>query len=569
MLAVLLLGVRLLEALHVSLSGRIAFLGLVVFWSPWAEILSGYYILSSYLAITGLSLGAWLAYLHWQRERSVSSLAGFGLCLLAAPTFDISGLYVIAIGILLVVIDLGASLLRPTGSPRLKSHLPAVGLVTIAVVVSAIWILYGYVIRHPGSFLSMKTDAPRSLIRLLFDLFYILDVGAWFSMAMPFIYARLPVLVLAIAAGTAAAVGLAGLGIVLQRARPARRRDLAIIAAIIVGICLMVVLGRPPEGTWMVRWAAKHVGPAYVWLCLLLAIGWDTVWQRSTRRAPFGEVTLLVLGLFLALQTGFAWLGMAVDFPPFGYPAELRDARRRQAAITRLHNDIVDKFPRRADHSPTIPTLDGIYLNQIYPSLFSYNLTHYRPFFGLAEHQPEFVSGPGMQTWRPRDVSTVRTLPEAVSPSFLAALADDPVIRRYYLAEIPLVPEDHRLAEKPAPTFPAVRTEKEGSTEILLNAGPFDPADKPRLQLWFAPSLQEGHFPAPTPVPLSFTIVFFSETKGDDWHGRVELNHPTQNAITIDLRQAYAFSLGHRISRLRVVLPSDATWELVGARQLP
>jgi hypothetical protein len=49
--------------------------------------------------------------------------------------------------------------------------------------------------------------------------------------------------------------------------------------------------------------------------------------------------------------------------------------------------------------------------------------------------------------------------------------------------------------------------------------------------------------------------VFWSERLNADWRGTVVLHGSAGVESEVDLRQVYAFSLSHRVARLRVILP--------------
>ena len=542
MAGALLVGARLLEELGVNPLGRLLFVALAALWSPWAEILSGYYILSCYVAIAGLGLGAWLAYLRWRHSGGIGRLAAFFLCLLLAPTLNISGLYVVAAGAVFIGIDLWSAL----GSWRQRFRAVAAPLTAVALVavLHGAWLFYAYVVLHPGVFLGMAGAKPRSLASLALDLAYVFDVGLLVSFVAPFVYARLPTLLLLTMSAGVLLFFLGWLAATLRAADRARRGHLLATALVLAGICLMIVLGRPTESTFVVRWAAKHVGPAYLWLCIFLVLGWDALWRQSRNRPRLAELSVLALAGFIAVQSVFDRLGLAVDFPPFGYPAELRDAGRRRTAVARLNTEIMAQFPSVAGEQVVIPTLDGPYLRRLSPGLFLYNLSHYEPFFGPATEQPALVRGPGMQTWTTSAVRLVPNLAAALSPEFLKKLSSDAALRGHYLAEVPLTPESTRPAPD-LPLPPALTPTSPG--EFSLRAAAFPPDTAPRLRLWLTPT---------GPGPLRVTVVFDSEIVGGDWQGVLELPAATPMPVVFDLRQVYAFSLGGKISRLHLVLPA-------------
>jgi hypothetical protein len=547
---VLVAGMLLLGEMGVSRPAQWIFVTLVVFWSPWAEMMTGYYILSTYLLIALLGLTAAWLYLRWRRCGRTGDVAALAGCILLAPLIDVSGCYVIGIGGVFLGLDLAGRAGTEGFRSWLIRHRFPLGALLVAVVAVASCLLYAYQVVNPGVFLGMAGEESRSLVQLVRDLAYLFSSGTLLSMVTPFVYARLP-------GGLLGGLTIAVLGLwlvffiaALRSATQPRRLMLGAILLVVLGTGLMVCLGRPTSGTWVVRWAAKHICPVYLWLCLFVVAGWDTLWLKLTsqRRRTFAELTVVGLMGFVAAQTAFGLLGMAVAFPPFGYPAEIRDAGRRRAAVERLRDDVVGMMAKHLGDGGVIPTLDGNYLKATCPSLFSYNLSHYSPFFGHQPGRPELVRNPAMQTWHATTVRTVPVLREAVSPALPRLLADDPVLRSYYFAEVPL--EARSLAANRPPG--GTRVESDGSSIVSLRAEAWDPEVLPRLQLAAEDRDAAGN--------LTVTVVFWSELLQADWRGTVALSQIPGQTTEVDLRQVYAFALSPRVANLRVILPEPGRY---------
>ncbi len=557
---------RVLAALGASRAAQAVFLVLVVFWSPWAELMSGYYILSSYLLITWMSLVAFHSHLSWRRTHRTGPVAVLLLCLLLAPLVDISGAYVPAAGAVFVALGIFRENQKASLHDRLVAHRWPIAAVVSATVISAAWLFHVYAHVHPNTFLGMAAGEGRSLTRTLLDLLYAFDAGLLLSMVVPFVYARMPLILLGVLGVGVAIAGFWFMRSVTLKADRGRRSSVLAIALVLAGVCLMVVLGRPSEQTVVVRWAAKHIGPAYVWLCLLLAFGWDTLWTHSRSRARLTECTVIALVVFSMTQTAFGMLGMAVEFPPFGYPAEIRDAQRRRTAVTELGRDIASKLVDNTGAPLTAPTLDGRYIERAYPSLFSYNLSHYLSFFGAVAPRLNLVRNPVMQRWHTGAVRTVPVLRDTVSPLFLERLKTDETLRGFYLAEVslnfePSVPSVTTSMMAHPPSGPA-ELASDGGLEIPIRDSAWDPETAPVLRLWIERKAGDNR-------PVNLTVVFFSELTGADWHGRLDYPGTVTGALQVDLRQIYAFSLSRQVSRLRIVLAAPGHYRLHAAEIIP
>ena len=547
---VLVTGILLLAELGISRPAQLVFAVLVIFWSPWAEMMSGYYILSTYLLIAGLGLATCWCYRRWRRAGGAAYVLGLGGCVLLAPLIDVSGCYVIgACGVFLAA-DFAGRPRETRFQSWLHQHRHLLGGLALAVAVSGAGLLYAYRVVNPGIFLGMAGGAGRTPVQLIRDVAYVFDVGVLLSLVTPFVYARLPAALLGTLAAAVFILGLAGLIAAMRSAASSRRWVLGAMLLVVLGTCVMVSLGRPPVDTWIVRWAAKHICPAYIWLCLLGAAGWDTFWQKieGRRRLLFAELTVIGLAVFVIAQSAFGLLGMAVAFPPFGYPAEIRDAGRRRAAVDMLRQQVVGAMADRLGTGAVVPVLDGKYIQAAYPSLFSYNLSHYEPFFAGQSRGLGFVRNPAMQPWHTGAVRTVPVLRDAVSPAFIRMLDEDQTLRAFYLREVPL--EARSRGESNSAGEPGVASD--GTTQIELRPEAWDPETAPLLRLAVSDT--------GSAVEIPVTVVFWSERLNADWRGTVVLHGTAGGESEVDLRQVYAFSLSRRVAHLRVILPKPGRY---------
>lgn len=557
--AVLALGCRLLHEFGVTLLGQGLFVAAMLLWSPWAELTAGYYILSTYLLIAVCSLGSYLAFLRWRQARRPIHTFGFFACSLVGPLVDISGFYVLAGGLVMFAIDGLASVDRASPREWLRSLRPLFVVWTVAFVIAAAIFVYAYAIAHPGVFLGMAADGEREPVGLLFDTGYAFVAGVLVSTVTPFIYARLPLPALwLLSAG--AALAFTTLAIAGFRISPRSRRSaLGVMLLLMLGICLMVALGRPPGETPVVRWAAKHVGPAYLWLCLFAVLSWDSLVRsaRNVLRGVLAQFTVLATLGYGVLQGGFDWLGMAVESPPFGYPAEIRDADRRRDAVHRLQDHVIAPLLHaRASDNLLLPTLNGAYIARLHPSLFTYNLDRYLPFFAQDLDSVTWIRNDAMQQSFSSQIITVPSLRAATEAETIRRLASDPHLRAYYLGEVAL---GARATEEPRPSHDP---EKQGP----LPAAPRW-IDTPEQREWYV-SLEnwdpetahvvrfqmEPRTTQTSPV-IRASVSFRSETFGMRWEGWLDL--PVDNGILdADLLQVYAFALSERVSDLSIAVPS-------------
>ena len=573
MVAMVAMGCLLLAELGVSRTAQLIFIALVVLWSPWAEITTGYYILSSYTLIAALGLATVWCYLRWRKRNKTRLIVGAAVCVLSATLLDISGWYVPAALGVFAAADFASGATRPAWRAWWRDHRTFITGVALACAFSLAGAVYAYAVVNRGVFLSMGNGGAHSLTRLAADFVYLFDVGLLVSMFTPFVYARLPVALLALFGLATLSAWLAFLVSAVRAADRQQRNRLGALAAVLAGTCLMVNLGRPSEDTVVVRWAAKHVGPAFLWLCLSLAFSWHVRWARTdaARKIAMAELTLISLGIYWAAQFTFGQLGLAVAFPPFGPAAEIRDAIARRAAVEELNEKIVRPIGRARLGSAIIaPTLDGPYIAIRHPDLFEYNLSTYSPFFGPTTSGIAFVRNEAMHPWRAPDVATVPSLRAAVSPEFLELLNRDQTLREIYFGHVPLctrtgpawrantLPSEFQTDGAPLPLEPdgSATLASDGNYVLWVRREAFDPESTPLLRL----ALER--LDSVSGREMLLTVAFTSGFSTAQGSGSIALAASAGRLTEVDLRQLYAFALSRNVTDVRLILTDPGRYRL-------
>ena len=572
MWGVIAMGCAVLAELGASRVAQLLFVALLALWSPWAELMAGYYILSSYLLIAGLGLIAVWCYRRWRTGAGKIHAVAAVASVTAATLVDISGWYVPpALGVFFAA-DFAENIRTEGWRAWLTKHRALLGILALSVGASLAWTVYVYAVLNRGAFLGMGEGGTRTLTRLAADFAYLFDVGLLVSLAVPYVYARLPTALLAALSVAALAVWIVFIVAAVRAASRRQKIFLAALATVLAGACLMVNLGRPSSDTIMVRWAAKHVGPAYVWLCLLLVVGWQALWTKTSgrRRAIMAEVSLVFLGAFWAAQTAFGALGLAVAFPPFGYPAEIRDAITRRAAIAELRHTLIEPIARNVGPSAKVPALEGSQIAARHPSLFDYNLTRYQPFFGEAANAITFVRNPAMQRWGSRSVETVPILRDAVSPAFVELLRSDAHVRGYYLEAFTpqVLSQRSRSTDRVPLTVRAVGCElgrEPDGSAIVESSQPIKFVVRDSLfETETLPCLRFAaeRIDAPPGGEILIAVEFMCEFTGVMRTQTFAVRTAVDHIAVIDLRQSAAFALSRVALNLRVVLVQPGRYRL-------
>src|SRR5258708_10460233 len=88
-----------------------------------------------------------------------------------------------------------------------------------------------------------------------------------------------------------------------------------------------------------------------------------------------------------------------------------------------------------------IPTLDGAFIWPHYTLLFTYNLSHYRPFFGSFDERLTLLRSQATDPWGRESTQTVSSLRQATNPVFVEQLETDQRLQDLYLGVVELWPE--------------------------------------------------------------------------------------------------------------------------------
>lgn len=458
----------------------------------------------------------------------------------------------------------------------------------LLLAVLAVYSLYGayhyYVFEylHPGSFLSMSGKNPHSLLPVLLQTGYLIVGGVVAAFVLPLGYASLPfvswasiLVILAIVSSIIACRAFSGLS-----GWHAKRHSIAAVSMILL-TSLIVSLGRPMTGITYF-WYAKYTGIPYFWFCVLISFLWDHFRRRgdADSRRVMNVKTSMLLVAFIAVQISSDYfvadvLGLKVT----GYVGHLRDAKERKSAVSQLRSKLVEPLAR-GSHEIKIPTLDGRFIAAQYPCLYEYNLSHYLDFIVPEGRKVQLCRNEAMQKWAAKDVVTVQSLRSTVDGIFLDRLADDPYLQQLYLAPVELrtkavpVPAADRAssssAVNPGGTSTLAGTggpvlDSDGTAEIMVERGAWDPEKKSKLLLDFAYAARRPVKDGPGPVEIK--VVFDGELK-IPYHGYPVVVQADRGVgrVCIDLMQLYAFSLNPTVNSLRIRLSTPGSYRFSEAR---
>jgi hypothetical protein len=573
----------IMREMKVSIVNILATITLFTAFAPWGEAISGYYILSVYWQSALLCLVAIWAYLRWVKTGKsifpIFTISAMGL----APFVDLAGIWVPP-AILTFAVCCHVAIPPQEGRKGFwRSHAWVIGGVVSSLLLTAGFNLYVFTSVTSGQFLLLMNSAmpggtTHSMTNLLHQFFFMVAGGILLPLFFPIGYWRMPTVILVPLLVTLLLVGV-GIGWVIWRKadRPSKGYALAVLC-IMLGICLLVVAARGYIG-FSHAWPIKYTGTPYLWFCVLVGLLLNVLWVQTTGKARVMHLKIigLILVLYLAIQSIFDIVSnrLVVKVPAFGYgySSHINGAKARREVLEGLRNDlIIPLLSQSPDHEFRIPSLDGLYIFDIYPILGEYPLEHYQDFIVPAGHKAKFIRNIAMKASVAHNEEIVASLRGETHPYFVKTLETGSYVQRLYLASLPLHFQRRECPDgslgggvAAEPGSPAEQDSfKGGETLILDSQGdvmvpirnrPWDPETAHLLSL----NIRALSTAAQT---VRIEIAF---------HGALQIPYPTPwleltvdeaHCLSVDLLQVYAYALNPQITHLVVRFRTPGRYQI-------
>src|SRR5258708_7469961 len=532
----------------------------------WTYVALGYYSMSIYQQIGLLGLLGVLAVIKGQDENSAYYLWVALAFSALAPFIHPSGAYVpIAVGGFAFVRELGHSDSgwSPLRMFRADYRLFTLGLLLV-VAVFAVYLIIA-VRLNDGAFFSMAHN-PLSPATVTYSIYLLLSQGLALEVLKPFVVVLVgdtnPEIQGALALAVVCALIIAGAA---NLPTPARWTFFALLVPSFV-IVIIVSLGRRLASIEDVTTSAgKYNNFAYLWFliaafylagCLVAKI--PGRWKQPSAVAAF--MIIAVLFVRYTLQD---------------HPWLTEGPRRKQQ-----QQSLIDVFTRYADRlAPApmhIPTLDGAFIWPHYNLLFTYNLSHYRPFFGSFDERLTLLRSQAMDPWGRESTQTVASLRQATDPVFVEALETDQRLQELYLGGDELRPKTNarldqqeviRLDEANVANAASASAHDSsltvsttGGATIRLIAGDWDPETKHVLTMRIVPAPV-----TPEPPGEWIEVIFSADLPVPYAHNRVSVPKGGSD-ISIDLLQLYSYALNPRVRDLGLRFPHAGNYTISNVR---
>lgn len=534
--------------------------------TSWADMLTGFNIMSIYpQTILFFSVASW-AYLAWTESNENKYMAFFAASIIGAVTIDTSGMWVIPamIAFIATVCYIKIDTLRIGKRHQwnffTENKIPFC-IVAVLTFMLALFLFISFVVIQPHTFLSTlnaettMTDPVMQmkyrkenwrLIPLTSNFLSFFENGVSLSMFAPNIVKILvhpamknkvaplwPVVEMILLFGNVILFWFA------LKYAPNKERKLMILSVIIMFITIgMVIVARPIHEV-IPDFDYRYAGVPYYFYVLFMAICASLLIKTKGDNAV--KIILSAVIIIFAAQQAFGFYAVRLK----------EEAKLRREAVVRLNNTLLnelDALQHKKNIPLIIPNLSGGHIFRPMPGLM---LSHYLLFFNTKTPVTLIKNGQmPADTWN-RLVTDVSSLRSETSWEFKEALKKPSAIRSYYAS--PSLMTYKNTDPRDNPTEPII---PDGKKEITVRWEKFDPEKIHTVGF----SLSTDN----TPGNLELSFSFKNDFNADGAAGKIRIDDYTSYVlkdgrrfytIESDLLQLSVFSLSETVSNLTLSVP--------------
>lgn len=546
------------QRLNIGLPSFFVFLILFSGATGWADMLSGFIIMSIYMQmIFFFSIALW-SYLAWSQTYKNKYLIYFGLATLFAITIDLPGIWILPLIPLWMFFihwikqnDFKINLLG-----FIKTNRKPLLMILWAILIFAIFFVITFMILQPNKFLSalnadgiplenersinwrplpltknflslfasgvsLTAFAPNIVRFLSHPVFYNKAEGLW------------PFVEIFIVVGN-----LLLLWLFFKYAKSREKKFALFLLSIILITLTIVIFARPNHSVISVDFDYRYAGPAFYAYILLFSIGAYTFINKN-RELALKIIIPVVIVLFSAQQV-------------FSFQAtRLREeSKLRKIAITEFEKSLLVELNTLGKNDPSlvIPNLSGEHILKIMPG---FTLADYVLFFN--DKSPVQLI---QNIYMPPDVKTgivetVSSIKASTSPAFKEALKTYPYIKKYYSSPILL---RFKTSEQKNPLSRPIAIDE--NREIIIKKYSFDPEKFNTLGFSLYTDNINGN--------LELLLTFNNEFSDKKETQRIRIDDFTKYSLEgntrihymeLNLLQIHTYSLSDTISNLKIHIP--------------
>lgn len=547
--------------LGIGISGFFVFLILFSGATSWAEMLTGFYIMSIYpQIILFLSIILW-SHLAWIQTKKAKYMVFFTSSILLALAADTSGIWVIPATLTFIVYlywDKHESLkVRRSDIPKfLKENLTPLLLLVATSVTFAVFFMFTFMVLQPNTFLSVLSDTGVSEVSDKKELWKVIPITenflSFFSsgVSLPLLAPNIVKILVHPAIQNSVkpfwffiemavvVINAALFWFTLKYSSSKERKLFALLVTLMTLTISMVIIARPNHEL-IPDFDYRYAGAPFYFYCILLALS-SSVFIKKYGVTAIKIITSIVLVIFAAQQA-------------FSFQAARtrEESELRKEAIVNLNNNLLKELAVLSKNSGslTIPNLTGTHIFE--QTMSGFTLADYILFFNKKMPVNLVQNNEMPQDVKTHTVQTVSSIRSATSKGFIEALKISPTIRSYY-AYPGLM--SYRVAS--IDNFSSIPATTKTNGQITVRETKFDPEATHVADFILSTDNVSGNLE----LSFSFNSDFGTHEKIgkiriDDYTPYVVKDSKRVYHIETDLLQVYTFALSEKVSNLILNVP--------------
>lgn len=548
--------------LGISISGFFVFLILFSGATNWAEMLTGFYIMSIYpQIILFFSITMW-SHIAWVQTKEAKYMAFFTSSILLALAADTSGIWVLPATLTFMAYlywDKHESfrIQRSDILKFLKENLTPLLLLFAATITFAIFFVFTFMVLQPNTFLSALSDTGISgasdkkefwkILPLAENFLSFFSSGVSLSLIAPNIIKILvhPSIQNSVKSfwpfieALIIAVNVMLLWFTLKYSSSKERKLIALLVALMILTISMVIVARPNHEI-IPDFDYRYAGAPYYFYCILLALSASIFIKRN--KAVLIKIVVSIVIVIFAAQQAFSFQAARTK----------EESSLRKEAVVKLNKNLLVELDilSRNNVPLTIPNLTGTHIFE--QTMSGFTLADYILFFNKKMPILLVQNNKMPQDVKTHTVQTVSSIRSATSKEFIEALKTSPIIRSYYVSPGLM---SYKIVS--ADNFAHTETSKQKKQgDVTVRQAAFDPEKMSTVGLTLFTDDISGNLEISFSFDSNFGIIDnIGKIRIDDYTPHIKKGGKRIYHIEADLLQIYTFALSEKVSNLYLHVP--------------
>jgi hypothetical protein len=537
----------------------IAFFIIYVGATSWADILTGYYDISTYLQISFFCTVSIWGYIGWKQSGIDMYLLAYAFGVLAALFIDLPGIWVYPVLLLLTFVfftfqgknttDIALRYIQENKKPLL--------ILAVIGILFAVFMAYNFQASGSKTFVNTTDDSKSSFIRYSGNMMKFYSTTLTQALLIPNV------------------VKIVGHPSIIEKVRPvwlvldiilffmsiytivyiyrhadARRKRFIVWILLSLFILLTLIVVKRPINDFVFDADFKYGAMPYYFYSILIVLFLTTLVERNKISVP---MCMVLLALIFSTQNALGFEAIKKS----------EEGKARRIAVESFGQSFFGELEKiHGDLPLAIPNLAG---NFIYREIAA-SLADYVLFFNVRSHIKLLENSAMRPDTKTKTVTRVQSLRAATDKAFIEALKKSETLRSYYFYPVRMSHETYSNGATSTKSFTQapVISKYAGHDFITLQSFVVDPEENHIVTIEFET----------TDIPGNLELSFYFNNdfgvtdragyiKVDDSIGYIRDNGKRYYHLTTDLLQLYSYSLSTTVSNIRLLVPEKKDIKII------